>query len=88
MKEKLKNCLRWTRFEEVVFGYCLKWLVLTAVTGGLIGSASALLLYSLAWATEYRESHVWIIGLLPLAGLFIGLMYHYLAGTAARGIIF
>lgn len=85
MKEKLKNCLRWARFEEVVFGYCLKWLVLTAVTGGLIGSASALLLYSLAWATEYRESHVWIIGLLPLAGLFIGLMYHYLAGTAARG---
>lgn len=85
MKEKLKNCFRWARFEEVAFGYCLKWLVLTAVTGGLIGSASALLLYSLAWATEYRESHVWIIGLLPLAGLFIGLMYHYLAGTAARG---
>lgn len=85
MKEKLKNCFRWARFEEVVFGYCLKWLVLTAVAGGLIGSASALLLVSLAWATDYRESHVWIIGLLPLAGLAIGLMYHYLAGTAARG---
>ena len=85
MKEKLKNCLRWARFEEVVFGYCLKWLVLTAVTGGVIGSASALLLVSLAWATDYRESHVWIIGLLPLAGLVIGLLYHYLAGTAARG---
>ena len=85
MKEKLKNYFRWARFEEVVFGYCLKWLALTAITGGLIGSASALLLYSLTWATGYRESHVWIIGLLPLAGLFIGLMYHYLAGTAARG---
>lgn len=85
MKEKLKNCFRWARFEEVAFGYCLKWLVLTAVTGGVIGSASALLLVSLAWATDYRESHVWIIGLLPLAGLVIGLLYHYLAGTAARG---
>ena len=64
MKEKLKNCFRWARFEEVAFGYCLKWLVLTAVTGGVIGSASALLLVSLAWATDYRESHVWIIGVI------------------------
>lgn len=65
--------------------YFLKWIVLSAVSGACIGSASALLLVSLNWATDYRESHLWVLFLLPLAGLLIGLMYHYLAGTAARG---
>lgn len=53
--------------------------------GACIGSASALLLVSLEWATQYREHHLWIIALLPVAGLLIGLMYHYWAGTASRG---
>lgn len=62
-----------------------KWLLLSALAGGLIGSASALLLVSLNWATNYREHHLWIIAGLPIAGLIIGLMYHYLAGTSAKG---
>lgn len=85
MKEKIKNFIKLTHFESVVVEYILKWLVITSVVGALIGSASALLLSSLNWATNYRESHLWIISLLPLAGLAIGLLYHYLAGTAARG---
>lgn len=85
MKEKIKNYIYRVRFEQVIFGYILKWILITAVAGALIGSVSALLLSSLNWATDYRESHLWIIGLLPLAGLVIGLIYHYFAGTAARG---
>lgn len=85
MKEKIKNYIYRVRFEQVIFGYILKWILITAVAGALIGSASALLLSSLNWATDYRESHLWIISLLPLAGLVIGLIYHYFAGTAARG---
>lgn len=85
MKEKIKNYIYRVRFEQVIFGYILKWILITAVAGALIGSASALLLSSLNWATDYRESHLWIIGLLPLAGLVIGLIYYYFAGTAARG---
>ncbi|MDY3267004.1 MAG: voltage-gated chloride channel family protein [Phocaeicola sp.] len=85
MKEKIKNYIDLTRFEQIIFGYILKWLIITSVAGALIGSASALLLSSLNWATDFRENHLWIIGLLPLAGLVIGLMYHYLAGTAAKG---
>ena len=86
MKEKIRNYIRQTRFEQIIFGYILKWILITAVVGALIGSASALLLSSLNWATSYRESHLWIIALLPIAGLIIGLMYHYLDGTAARGV--
>ena len=75
-----------TRQEQFpLFPYLIKWLFLSAVSGACIGSASALLLVSLEWATQYREHHLWIIALLPVAGLLIGLMYHYLAGTAARG---
>lgn len=85
MKEKIKSYIHLTRFDQVIFGYLLKWILITAIVGALIGSASALLLLSLNWATDYRESHLWIISLLPLAGLAIGLMYHYLAGTAAKG---
>ena len=85
MKEKIKSYIYVARFEELIFGYIIKWILITAVVGALIGSASALLLFSLNWATDYRENHLWIISLLPLTGLAIGLMYHYLAGTAARG---
>lgn len=85
MNEKIKNILKSIRFEQIILVYTLKWLLITSVVGGLIGSASALLLASLNWATDYRETHKYIIAFLPLAGLVIGLMYHYLAGTAARG---
>ena len=86
MKEKSERKVWMTRFEQFpILEYLLKWICITAVAGGLIGSASALLLASLNWATDYRESHLWIIACLPLGGLLIGLMYHYWAGTASRG---
>ena len=55
--------------------YLLRWTALSVAVGVLAGSASALLLASLEWATAVRESHVWLIALLPLAGLATGLMY-------------
>ena len=53
--------------------------------GALIGSASALLLVSLDAVTNYRESHLWIIALLPIAGLLIGGMYHYWGRSVVKG---
>lgn len=76
----------WNHTEQVpIFVYLLRWLVLSALSGAVIGSGSALLLVSLEWATRTREEHLWLIALLPLAGLLIGLMYHYWAGTASKG---
>lgn len=57
--------------------YTLKWLSLALIIGSLTGSASALFLYTLNIITHYREAHQWIVWLLPLAGLLIGLLYHY-----------
>ena len=67
----------------LVSRYLLRWTPIAALTGVLGGSASALLLVSLAWATETREAHRWLIALLPLAGLLVGCLYLYL-GTAVE----
>lgn len=48
------------------------------------GTASALLLVSLTWATGTREAHKWLIALLPIAGL-VGLMYKYLGTSVEAG---
>jgi len=63
----------------------LRWLLLAIAVGILAGSASALLIASLNWATTTREAHSWIIALLPLAGLGVGLMYHYLGRSVEAG---
>lgn len=82
----LRNQNYWWKFEQLpLLLYLCKWLFFSVVSGVCIGSASALLLVSLEWATQYREHYLWIIALLPVAGLLIGLMYHYWAGTASRG---
>jgi H+/Cl- antiporter ClcA len=63
----------------------LRWIPLAALVGILAGSASALLLVSLAWATALRESHRWIIALLPFAGLAVGLVYQRLGSSVVAG---
>ena len=62
-----------------------RWLLLSALIGLLAGTASAGFLVALAWATAWREAHVWVIGLLPVGGLLIGLMYYYLGGRSEQG---
>ncbi|WP_336959890.1 voltage-gated chloride channel family protein [Chryseobacterium contaminans] len=57
--------------------YIFKWLIISIIIGALVGSASAGFLQSLEWATNFRESHLWLIALLPVAGFLIGLLYYY-----------
>lgn len=57
--------------------YIFKWLVISLIIGILVGSASAGFLQSLEWATNFRENHIWLIALLPVAGFLIGLLYYY-----------
>lgn len=79
----IKNYLR------LVIGFLhfnnLKWLFLTLLIGISVGSASAFFLVSLDWATHYRERHLWIIAFLPVAGLLIGLAYHYWGKNVVKG---
>jgi len=74
----------YTEYKEQV-NYLFKWLIISAIVGLLVGSASAILLLSLEFATEYRENNKWIITLLPIAGLSIGLLYHYFGENVVKG---
>jgi H+/Cl- antiporter ClcA/CBS-domain-containing membrane protein len=62
-----------------------KWLVLGSGVGVLAGTASAIFLTSLQWATSMRLAHPELLFLLPIAGFLLGWIYFNFAGSAARG---
>ena len=55
--------------------HTLKWTVLACAVAVLAGSASALFLWALDWATATRQAHRWLIWLLPVAGFAVGWVY-------------
>ncbi len=63
----------------------VKWLALGSAVGVLSGTASAIFLTALGWATQFRLDNSPIILLLPLAGFIIGWVYHRFGSTAGRG---
>lgn len=72
--------------KQVVYAlYLLKWLGLSLLVGIPIGAASTLFLFSLDYVTQFRENHVELIAFLPLAGLVIGLAYHYWGSNVIKG---
>ena len=87
MSELIRRCVRgirrWEQFHILIDQS--RWLFIAALVGVLAGTASAILLASLDWATEFRESHRWIIALLPLAGLLVGLLYRYYGRSVEAG---
>lgn len=65
--------------------YIFKWLSISIIIGALVGTASAGFLQSLEWATNFRENHLWLIALLPVAGFLIGLLYYYFGKDVEAG---
>ena len=55
--------------------YLAKWFALAFIVAILAGSASALFLFALDWATHTREANRWLIWGLPLAGFCVGWLY-------------
>ncbi len=64
--------------------YIGKWLLIASTVALMAGSASAFFLVALDHATGWRESHRWIVWLLPLAGFGVGWIYLRL-GRAVDG---
>ena len=65
--------------------YVIKWVGICLLVGLPVGSVVAFFLASLDIATTWRENHLWVIYLLPIAGLLIALIYHYYGGEANKG---
>jgi H+/Cl- antiporter ClcA len=63
----------------------IKWLAIGSIVGAQAGTAAAVLLATLEWATAWREAHRWIIWLLPFGGLLSGLIYHYWGRNVEAG---
>jgi H+/Cl- antiporter ClcA len=67
------------------FVFLIRWLPVASLAGIFAGTASAILLDSLQWATEVREAHRYIILFLPIAGFFVGCLYHYFGKEVEAG---
>ena len=78
------NSILQTKVQNT-FKKLIKWLIICVIISILIGSVSALFLFSLEWVTNNRISNSWMIFLLPVGGLFIGLMYHYYGKEVQAG---
>ena len=65
--------------------YVCRWLALSALLGALAGTASALFLIALDWATGTRIAHPWLLWGLPAAGFATGWVYHRFGQSVARG---
>lgn len=77
---------KWARLKQAQsIPDLVKWLTIGCAIGILTGTSSAALLAALDWATGWRESHRWIVLLLPLGGLLSGLIYHYLGRSVEAG---
>ena len=65
--------------------FALRWLVIASVLAALVGSACAFFLWSLDRMTALRWDHPELIYFLPLAGVLVGLIYHYFGRSVERG---
>jgi Chloride channel protein EriC len=65
--------------------YLARWLLLSSILGALAGSASALFLFALDRATDFRVANPWLLWLLPLAGLLTGWVYHRIGRSVEGG---
>lgn len=70
---------------KATIGYVIKWAIICLTVGLPIGTVVALFLATLDYATAWRETHLWIIYFLPIAGLLIALIYNYYGGEANKG---
>lgn len=73
-------------YEQILLiAYLLKWSFFALLVGVLSGSASALFLNTLQWATNWRNAHEWIIAFLPIGGFVIGALYYYYGQSVVKG---
>lgn len=63
----------------------LQWLVLGTLVGLASGAGSALFLWLLDLATGFRGAHLWIVWLLPVAGLVMGAILQRWGGPVRAG---
>lgn len=65
--------------------YFIKWTLISAVTGGIVGSIGTLFGHGVILATKFWQTHLWSVFLMPFAGLLIVWLYHIAHEDHNRG---
>ncbi len=63
----------------------LKWLVLSSITGLIVGAVGSLFGHILILANDYREGEPWVVPALPLAGMLIVFLYRFFKDENDKG---
>lgn len=63
----------------------LKWGLLAILVGCVVGVVGVAFVRGMCWVTEFRQTHSWVIGLLPVGGLLIIMAYHWAGVLRPRG---
>ncbi|MCD8077430.1 MAG: hypothetical protein LUE63_03475 [Lachnospiraceae bacterium] len=73
-KERIQTryALRQVRLD---MGCFIKWMLLAALIGVVVGMISTLFAHALTSVTEFRQEHPWIFFLMPVSGLCIVWIY-------------
>ncbi len=71
--------------QLLILADLLRWIPISVVVGIMAGTASALLLASLEYATRQREAHHWLILLLAPVGGLVGLLYKHFGARVEAG---
>lgn len=80
VKEELNNYLERIKLATITLA---KWLLCSVVIGSLVGCVGTFFAMALNFVTNYRTLHPDLLFLLPIAGLFIILLYH-ITGQASN----
>ena len=86
MKKILKKLSAEIRQEEIPESKSfLKWLIIGSVSGIIIGLIGTLFHFCSSSGEFFRSEHQWIIFLLPVSGLAITFLYHFLSYSHDKG---
>jgi H+/Cl- antiporter ClcA len=83
--QQVKEEINYITSLQVTLTLFLRWLLFTTLVGFVSGSSSALFLITLDWVTHFRMQHSYLIYALPLAGLLLGMVYHYYGKQVSAG---
>ena len=63
----------------------LKWVVFALLTGNIVGLVSSAFYFLLTYVSNVRQENSWIIYFLPIAGLAIVGLYHFMRNDKDGG---
>ena len=55
----------------------LRWMLISTLTGLVVGSVSTIFNFGLKFAVDFRHAHLWVVLFLPVAGLAIVFLYRF-----------